>query len=278
MPDDLIRCGTMGLMASGSDDPALRVQWHGADTVLLRQGKSVHHEAPFLVLLFGSERAILFDTGAPADPDDFPLRETVDHIADTWLERARPTGPYPLVVAHTHPHDDHVAGDDRLADRPRTTVVGHDAGAVHGFFGLAGAGSSAPFELGDRTLEVIATPGHHAAAITVFDPGTGWLLTGDTVYPGRLYIEDDVAFAATLDRLAELTGVREVTALVGCHVEMSTTPGVDYPEGTIEQPDEAELPMGPARLEAVRAAAHAAIGMPGRHVHDDFVLVNRTGG
>lgn len=266
----------MARMASGSDDPALRVQWHGPHTVLLRQGKSVHVEAPFLFLLFGRERAILFDTGAPADPDDFPLRETIDHLVDAWLERAGITGPYALVVAHTHPHDDHVAGDALLADRPGTTVVGHDAGSVHGFFGLDGAGSSAPFDLGERTLEVIATPGHHPAAITVFDPGTGWLLTGDTVYPGRLYIDDDVAFAATLDRLVEVARVSEITALVGCHIEMTAAAGVDYPEGTIEQPDEAALPMAPERLEAVRIAAHAAIGAPGRHVHDDFVLVNRT--
>jgi hydroxyacylglutathione hydrolase len=270
-------CGSMAHMASGSDDPALRVQWHGPHTVLLRQGASVHVEAPFLFLLFGRERAILFDTGAPADPDDFPLRETIDHLVDTWQERAAVAGPYPLVVAHTHPHDDHVAGDGRLADRAATTVVGHDARSVHGFFGLGGAGSSASFELGGRTLEVIATPGHHPAAVTVFDPATRWLLTGDTVYPGRLYVDDDVAFAATLDRLVEVARVREVTALLGCHVEMTTVPGVDYPEGTIEQPDEAALPMAPGRLEAVRKAAHAAIGTPGRHVHDDFVLVNRTG-
>jgi glyoxylase-like metal-dependent hydrolase (beta-lactamase superfamily II) len=261
-------------MASGSDDPALRVHWHDADTVVLRQGKSVHFEAPFLFLLFGRQRALLLDTGAPAAPEEFPLRETVDHLVSTWLERAGIAGPYPLVVAHTHPHSDHVAGDSSLADRPETAVVGHDAVAVAEFFGFEGA--TAQLELGGRTLEVLATPGHHAAAITVLDPATGWLLTGDTVYPGRLSIDDDVAFAATLDRLVELARVRDVTAVVGCHIEMSTTVGVDYQEGTIEQPDEPPLAMTTIQLEAVRVAAHAAIGRTGRHAYDDFVLVNRT--
>lgn len=263
----------MGAVASGSDDPALRVQWHGPDTVVLRQGKAVHHEAPFLFLLLGTERALLLDTGAEADPEDFPLRATVDHLVDTWLERHEITGRYPLVVAHSHPHDDHVAGDQQLADRPDTTIVGHDPAAVAACFGPEGW----RFDLGGRPLEVLDTPGHHPAAITIFDPATGWLLTGDTVYPGRLYVDDDVAFASTLDRLVAFTGEREVTAIVGCHIEMTTQPGVDYPAGTIEQPDEPPLQLGPDRLAVVRAAAHAAIGAPGRHVFDDFVIDNRAG-
>jgi glyoxylase-like metal-dependent hydrolase (beta-lactamase superfamily II) len=261
-------------MASGSDDPALKVHWHDADTVVLRQGKSVHFEAPFLFLLLGRERALLLDTGAPARAEDFPLRETVDHLVASWRERAGIDGPYPLVVAHTHAHEDHVAGDDRLRDRLKTTVVGHAEAAVAEFFGFVDG--SARFELGGRTLEVLATPGHHPAAITVLDPASGWLLTGDTVYPGRLYIDDDEAFAASLDRLVALARDRQVTTVLGCHLEMTAEPGVDYPEGTIEQPDEPPLAMTTAQLEAVRDAAHAAIGVPGRHVHDDFVLVNRT--
>lgn len=253
-------------MASGSDDPALTVQRHGDDAFVLRQGKSVHFEAPFLFLLLGRERALLLDTGAEAPPEAFPLRAAVDRLI----------GSLPLVVAHTHAHADHVAGDAQLLDRPDTVVVGHDAATVSSFFGLDDPGSSASFDLGGRVLEIVATPGHDRAAITILDPATGWLLTGDTVYPGRLYIEDDAAFAASLDRLVELAQDRAVTAVVGCHIEMSTEPGVDYPEGTIEQPSEAPLFMPPSRLEAVRAAARAAIGVPGRHVHDDFVLVNRT--
>ena len=32
-------------------------------------------------------------------------------------------------------------------------------------------------------LECFASPGHHEAAVTFYDPHTGILLTGDTVYP-----------------------------------------------------------------------------------------------
>ena len=100
------------------------IQTHAYDehTYLLRQSKTVTFEAPFLYLLFGNDRAILFDTGATKEPDRFPLRATVDGIVSSWLT-AHPRDGYELVVAHTHSHGDHIAGDAQFADRPDTTVV-----------------------------------------------------------------------------------------------------------------------------------------------------------
>ncbi len=53
----------------------------------------------------------------------FPLRQTVDGLIDGWLAE-NPREGYELVVAHTHAHGDHVAGDGQFAGRPLTTVVG----------------------------------------------------------------------------------------------------------------------------------------------------------
>nr|BFE78243.1 hypothetical protein GCM10020093_008440 [Planobispora longispora] len=39
-------------------------------------------------------------------------------------------------------------------------------------------------------LECLPAPGHHEASVVFYDRWTGFLLTGDTVYPGRLYIQD----------------------------------------------------------------------------------------
>lgn len=67
---------------SAKHDPAPEIQVHAYDerTVILRQNKSVHYEAPFLFLLRGGERALLVDTGATAEPEYFPLRRTVDSL------------------------------------------------------------------------------------------------------------------------------------------------------------------------------------------------------
>jgi hydroxyacylglutathione hydrolase len=64
---------------------------------------------------------------------------------------------------------------------------------------------------------------------------------------------------------------------MGCHIEMSTTPGRDYPLGTKYQPDEPPLQMTVAELVAVRDAAVAVARAPGIHAFDEFVIVNGVG-
>ncbi len=236
-------------------EPALQVHRHDDHTYVLRQSMSAHWEAPFLFLLLGDERALLLDTGATADS---PLRAVLDDLV----------GALPLLVAHTHAHGDHVAGDDALRDRPATAVIGPDLAGVEALWGAL----PTRVDLGGRVLEVLATPGHHASSITVFDERTGWLLTGDLVYPGRLYVDDPPAFRESLDRLVGFTRSRPVTAVVGCHLEMTRTPGRDWPIGAPYQPEEPPLPMTVEQLVAVCDAAHAAGDRPGVHRAPDFAL------
>lgn len=281
------------------EDPLIQVHHYDEHTVVLRQSKSVHYEAPFLFLLFGNDRALLLDTGATEEPELFPLRGTVDGLIADWLAahpRTRPGrepdqepsqepgrspgqehGPaYELVVAHTHAHHDHVAADGQFAGRAATTVVPHDAEAVHAFFGLdpEQLGRTASFDLGGRVLEVLASPGHHPSAITLHDPWTGILLTGDTVLPGRLFAADAAAYRATLDRLVAFTGTHTVTHVLGCHVEMQRKAGRDYPLGATYQPAERVPQLTPAELTAMRDTVAAVGGRPGIHRFADFVLVN----
>ncbi|WP_063770195.1 MBL fold metallo-hydrolase [Streptacidiphilus melanogenes] len=256
-------------------EPAIQVHRYDAGTVILRQSKRLNYEAPFMFLLFGADRALLLDTGATEDPATFPLRETVDGLVAEWLEQ-HPREGYELVVAHTHGHGDHVAGDVQFADRPHTTVVAREAEAVRDFFGFGAdwPTGSVRFDLGGRELTLIGSPGHHAASVTVHDPETGFLLTGDTVLPGRLYAFDFPAFVATLDRLVAFTAEHRVTHVIGCHVEMSGKPGHDYPIGAQFQPDERAPQMTPAQLAAVRDAAAAVADRRGVHRFDDFVVYN----
>lgn len=243
----------------------------------MRQSMSVDHEAPFLYLLFGADRALLLDTGATADPAAFPLRETVDRLLAEWLV-LHPRERYELVVAHSHSHRDHVAGDGQLADRPGTTVIGHEPDQVQEYFGFtAWPEETVRFDLGGRTLELTGIPGHHATALAIYDPWTGFLLTGDSVYPGRLYGFDMPVYAESMARLVAFAEAREITHVMGCHVEMSRHPGRDFPVGARYQPDEAPLPMPPEQLAAVRDAVTAAVDRPGVHVHDRFIVCSGMG-
>ncbi|MFB7617940.1 MBL fold metallo-hydrolase [Kitasatospora sp. NPDC056181] len=259
--------------AKHNTDPELQVHHYDEHTVILRQNKAVNYEAPFLFLLFGDERAVLIDTGATASPEYFPLRRVVDGLVADWLAR-HPRAGYQLLVLHSHGHGDHVAGDAQFAGRPNTVVVDAALDTVREFLGLGDdPGTSALLDLGGRVLTCLASPGHHAAAITYYDPFTGFLLTGDTVYPGRLYVADWDAYVATVDRLIAFADAHPVSHVLGCHIEMTNEPGVDYPIRYTYQPDEPPLQMTVGQLHDIRRALGEVAGRPGRHVYDDFLIV-----
>ena len=255
-------------------DPDLQTYWYDDDTVILRQNKAVDYEAPFMFLLFGRERATLLDTGATAAEQHFPIRAVVDELVESWLHRhGQATDGYELLVLHTHSHADHVAGDAQFIDRPDTTLVAADRASAWGFYGLSDdVDATATIDLGGRVLEVLATPGHDDAAVTFYDGQTGILFTGDTVYRGRLYIVDWPAFTRSVDRLVDFCQSHPVVHVIGCHIEMTTVPGVDYPRLTTYQPDEPPLEMAVEHLRAVQTALRDAGPDPVRYVCDDFIL------
>ncbi|KFF59468.1 hypothetical protein JF66_11115 [Cryobacterium sp. MLB-32] len=254
--------------------PTIQVHWLMANTVILRQGLEQTAEAPLLYLLFGEHSALLLDTGDHASRGDFPLRSTVDGLVERWLLE-HPRAGYELVVAHTHAHGDHVAGDGQFIHRDATRIVGHGAAAVASFFGLhEWPRGTAEFDLGARVLQMIPTPGHHPSAVTVYDPATRILLTGDTVYPGRLYVDDFPAFESSLSALCDFAAAHPVTAVLGAHIEMTARPGRDFPRGSTRHPNEAPLTLSVADLRHVRDAAARVARRPGAHRFSNFIIWN----
>ncbi|WP_424643047.1 MBL fold metallo-hydrolase [Embleya sp. AB8] len=262
--------------AKHNADVDIQVHAYDAHTVILRQNMAINYEAPFMFLLFGNERAVLIDTGATESAEFFPLRRVVDELIADWL-REHPRDDYRLLVLHTHPHGDHVAGDGQFVDRADTEVV--PAGDTWAHFGFdVEPDRLARVDLGGRVLECFAGPGHHPEAVVFHDAHTGFLLTGDTVYPGRLYIVDWAAFRATIDRMIAFVADRPTSHVLGCHIEMTRKPGVDYPILTTYQPHEPPLQMSVDRLHAIRRAideVDAAGARPGRYRYSDFVLCLR---
>ena len=256
-------------------DPPLQVHQFRDDTVVMRQSKDATFEAPFLFLLFGDERALLIDTGAV---DDRTLRSTVDALIDDWLSKHSHHSNYELVVAHTHGHGDHVAGDASFVDRPNTVLVGKSVEQVRAFFGFTHwPDQIVGHDLGQRQVEVIGIPGHHPASIALYDERTGLLLTGDSVYPGRIYVAAFPDFVDSMSRLVEFTQGRSVTHILGCHIEMTREPRRDYFFGCRYQPEEPPLQMTVEQLRTLRDAAVSSSDRPGAHRFDDFVLYHGMG-
>jgi hydroxyacylglutathione hydrolase len=253
-------------------DSDLQVYPYDRHTLILRQNMAINYEAPFLYLLFGEYRAVLIDTGATASAEYFPLRRVVDGLIADWL-RAHPRDAYRLLVLHTHAHGDHVAGDAQFADRPDTEIIDAERDSAWPYFGFdTDPDRVALLDLGGRVLECLSTPGHHEAAVTFYDRHTGLLLTGDTVYRGRLYIEDWAAFGRSIDRLIAFSQTRPVSHVLGCHIEMTNQQGVDYPIFTTYQPDEPPLEMTVEHLRDVRAALDEIGEEPKRRWFPDFVI------
>ncbi len=248
---------------SSSSDPMFQVHEMDRDTYILRMSKCANFEAPFLYLLIGERRALLLDSGAAPAKGPSEVRAIIDRVLDG---RA-----IDLVVAHSHAHGDHRAGDGLFVDRPRTTVVGTKPSEVHAFFGIESS-SMSTFELGGRTLSILAIPGHEPAHIAVYDPRLRLLLTGDTLYPGLLIIRAWPAYRASIRRLHAFAEANPVDWILGAHIEMTSRPREFYPLETLYQPEEHSLPLRRQHLTELAAAVEAMGETVVREVHDDFIL------
>jgi glyoxylase-like metal-dependent hydrolase (beta-lactamase superfamily II) len=185
-------------------------------------------------LIVGEKRALLFDTGMGISS----IKKVVAEL--TKLQ---------IVVLNSHTHDDHVGGNWQFAtvygmdtDFTRKNAQGsrEDAQAEitpdqicgtlpKGFD--ANAYATRPwkifaymhdgdkFDLGGRTIEVIATPGHTPDAISLIDRANGLLFTGDTYYPAPIWLfrpETDLnAYAKSIRRLAALAP--QIKLVLGAH-------------------------------------------------------------
>ncbi len=251
-------------------EPETQVQWIDADSFVIRQSVRTNFEAPFLYLLFGTDRALLIDSGAGG----LKIRPTVDRLIGDW--RARHGGrPVRLIVAHSHSHGDHHGGDDEFRDRPDTELVGLRPQQVAAFFGIRDwPNTIGRYDLGHRVLDIVPTPGHEPAHIMIYDARTRLMFSGDMLYPGRLYVPRDRfdVFRASAVRLAGFAKTHPVRALLGAHIEMTTTPGEDYPMGAAAHPSEHELALPPSAIEELEKATAKAKSPPEIDRHPDFIV------
>ena len=249
-------------------DPQFQVHEYNQNFYIFRESGCANYEKPFLYLLFGNEKALLLDTGAGKTD----VARVVKKQIDQWLSRNNRES-ISLIVAHTHAHLDHISGDEGLKSLPHTTVVEPKLSAVQVFFSFRNWPNEATtYDLGSRILDVIPIPGHEASSIAVYDRQAGVLFTGDSLYPGRLYVEDAPAFSLSIQRLVDFTRGKIVTHVLGNHIEQTRTAYLDYAIGTIYQPDEHELELGRAHLLELNEALRVMNGKIVRTAFRDFTI------
>ncbi|MEP4145981.1 MAG: MBL fold metallo-hydrolase [Halioglobus sp.] len=227
---------------SKDTDPAIEVYAHSATSFILRQNMCLSFEAPFMYLLLGEDSALLVDTGATESPEIFPLYQTVKSLA----------GEKKLLVMHSHGHSDHRGADTQFEKIEGITVVSSDRQELINALSISDwPEGEGVIRLGGRQLRVIPVPGHQEESLAIYDPQTKWLLTGDTVYPGLIYVKNWQAYRDSIARLTRFVELQEVSMVLGSHIEATHRQGEYYPIGATFQPEEAPLPIGPELLSVI---------------------------
>ncbi|PYX93568.1 MAG: MBL fold metallo-hydrolase [Acidobacteria bacterium] len=174
-------------------------------------------------LVIGTQKAVLFDTGMGIGN----IKAVVEGLTKL-----------PISVLNSHTHNDHVGDNWRFhdvygmqtdftrrnargstADAQAELAPGQICGTLPTGFDPKSYKTTSfhishwlhdreRINLGGRTLKVIAVPGHTPDSIALFDERNGLLFTGDTFYPGPIYLyrpETDLdAYVSSMKRLAAL--------------------------------------------------------------------------
>jgi glyoxylase-like metal-dependent hydrolase (beta-lactamase superfamily II) len=175
-------------------------------------------------LIVGKRHALLFDTGLGVAS----IRKVVTRLTKL-----------PVTVLNSHTHFDHTGGNAEFPDiwnedtpfsrasaQTHSTIYSRDALAPERICGILPQGVRSgdyikrtwqvthwihdreKIDLGGRQLEVLFTPGHTPDSLSLLDRQHGLLFTGDTFYPGPIYLftpeTDFGAYGRSVARLAQL--------------------------------------------------------------------------
>jgi hydroxyacylglutathione hydrolase len=254
---------------AASSQLPLQVHVYEPQTLILRQSLCASFEGNFVYLLVGSDKALLIDTGAIADPQKMPLAKTILELLPSNDGKK-----LPLLVAHTHRHLDHRAGDPQFGSLPSVQIVPIDLDGVRAFFGFTNwPDGIAHLDLGGRTVDVIPTPGHNQTHLAFYDNRTGILFSGDFLMPGRLLIDDAAAYRQSAVRVVDFLKTRPLSYILGGHIELNAA-GHAYRFGSHYHPDEHRLELAREDLAALPAAFESFNGFYARH--PNYILTNPT--
>jgi glyoxylase-like metal-dependent hydrolase (beta-lactamase superfamily II) len=220
--------------------------------------------------MFGSDKALLEDTGVARREADtngekvIPTAPVVMDLISQWAARKH-RAPVPLVVIHSHAHGDHIAGDAQFQALPNVQVIAPTPAAIQQATGIstwpAGIGQ---LDLGGRIVDVIPFPGHNEASIALYDRLTGILLTGDSLYPGLLSV-NQAELAIFADSTCGWPCLSASIRWRTCSARTSprsAAPHVDYVRGTGGSPARRERSRAEARAH-VCAEMRAPAGLKG---------------
>lgn len=146
-------------------------------------------------LLCGTEKALLIDSGMQTK---------------NAKELARALTDLPISLLNTHADPDHIGSNHEF-----DSFYMHPAECSNYYRSQGRGGDFTPvwdwdiLELGERTLRIIAMPGHTPGSIAVLDEKYGRLFSGDPIQDGRIFMfgpqREMHAYVKSLERLQKYT-------------------------------------------------------------------------
>src|SRR6185369_6594037 len=232
--------------------PDWQVHEYNEDFYILRESGCVDFEKPFLYLIFGDKKALLEDTGVAnrVTKSVIPTAPVIMDLMAKWAAKKK-HAPVSLVVIHSHSHGDHTAADAQFQAMPDVQFIAAAPPEIQKAAGIATWPTDlGQIDLGNRIIDVIPFPGHDVASIALYDRVTGNLMTGDSLYAGRLGVAEAQipTFAASAERLLAFVKVHPVAHVLGTHIEQGSQPYFDYPRGAPYQPKEHVLELNRAHV------------------------------
>ncbi len=147
-------------------------------------GEFNHFEKVVSYLIVGHRQAILFDTGLGIENICIQIKSITS---------------LPIIVINSHSHYDHIGGNKYFRDiyKPKNNEL---------------------IRVEPYVFKTLSTPGHTPDSICLYDKTDGYLLTGDTLYPGPIYLylkeSDPSEYKISLKKLVKL---KKLTAILPGH-------------------------------------------------------------
>ena len=200
------------------------------DSTTFAIGEPRYYQGNYSYLIVGTTRAVLFDAGT-GTRDITPVARSLTSL--------------PITVIPSHLHYDHVGALGRfdstaLIDDPSLRARITDSKLTLGRYEFLGFydhleaptfhvderwAPGSTVDIGDRRLQIIATPGHTPTSVALYDEARRQLFLGDFIYPGELY-----AFLPAASRGAYLSTTRRLLSTLGPDTRLYTAHMQDAPE------------------------------------------------
>lgn len=186
-----------------------------ANTYAIMESLHYSSQEPIAYLLMGANRDLLIDTGQKIkNENDSKISSVVFNLIKNWHKKYR-VRKHPLIVMHNHCHYDHIGGDIGFENHPGVIYLSPGLASLEHFFKFKG--QPAKYNLGNREITILLSPGHTNDSLALYDAETKILFTTDMLYHGVIFVGNYKKYKSSLKEWVHFSNKHKIEHLVGNH-------------------------------------------------------------